>query len=124
MEACKSRDVSNPKEFKDPAVASLEIEENAMASAFADFSFASYQKYITSEEEATYDEEIDPLRNRFGKRRCTLAGMTAHSCHLDVIAAERDRDIYELDAEIAALREEAAMLESDGVIPATNKGQG
>ncbi|OAD00106.1 hypothetical protein MUCCIDRAFT_83526 [Mucor lusitanicus CBS 277.49] len=114
MEACKSRDVSNPKEFKDPAVASLEIEENAMASAFADFSFASYQKYITSEEEATYDEEIDPLRNRFGKRRCTLAGMTAHSCHLDVIAAERDRDIYELDAEIAALREEAAMLESDG----------
>ncbi|KAK4512357.1 uncharacterized protein ATC70_003055 [Mucor velutinosus] len=97
MEACKSRDVSNPKEFKDPSLAHLEIEENQMACAFAEFSFASYQKYISSEEEPSYDEEMDPLRNRFA-----------------TIAEQRDRDLHEIDAEIAALKDTAAMLESDG----------
>ncbi|GAN03177.1 hypothetical protein MAM1_0035d02628 [Mucor ambiguus] len=113
MEACKSRDVANPKEFKDPPVADLEIEENAIASAFAEFSFATYRKYISSTEEPTYDEEMDPLINRFGKKALILFNLTAHSPDLAVIAEERDRDIQEMDTEIAALREEIAMLESE-----------
>lgn len=118
MEACKSKDASNPREFKDPPVANLEIEENAMACAFAEFSFATYQKYITSEEDPTYDEEMDPLKNRFGKRTCALFDMTAYSCNVDEIAEDAERNIHEIDIEIAALKDTAAMLESDGVMSA------
>ncbi|KAL9536624.1 hypothetical protein MBANPS3_012505, partial [Mucor bainieri] len=97
MEACKSRDVSNPAEFEDPPLQDLQIEAHAMAAAFAAFAFAVYHKFLASRDEPTYDEEMDPFRHRFA-----------------VIEQERDRDIQELDAEIAALHEEAAMLESSG----------
>lgn len=39
-------------------------------------------------------------------------------CDADEIAEDAERNIHDIDAEIAALQETAAMLESDGVMSA------
>lgn len=47
--------------------------------------------------------------------------MTAHAGDLDAMAEEREREIHQVDEEIAALREQVTMLESDGVISVLEK---
>lgn len=115
MEACKSKDASHPTDFEDPALADLEIEEGPMACAFAEFSFAAYRKYITSPVTPTYAEEMDPLKNRFGKRTWPSFSTTAHSCEIAEISLDTERKIHDLETEIEALKDTAVMLESDGV---------
>ncbi|KAL9559842.1 hypothetical protein MBANPS3_000222 [Mucor bainieri] len=81
-----------------PMLEDLQIEPHAMAAALDAFVFTAYYEFLVSRYEPTYDEEIDPFRQRFA-----------------VIEQERINDIQQLDAKIAALHEETAMLESSGV---------